>query len=333
MAEHLKVMSAMIRELKAAGCELTDEQQVQSVMRSLPDSSWDQIKIVLTHNEDLDLDFINNNNNSALLVSSDIVSDSIKWHARLGHIGQEKMARLARECLLGSLAKLSLPPCESCLAGKACRKPFGKACRATHPLELVHSDICRPMNVRARHDTYYFLTFIDDYSRYSSVYLLSHRSEALDYFKRFLVEVENQTERTLKVLRTDRGREYLSDQFIELCEKKGIRRQLTIPGYVMYGKHPDGGMTEIESRDVDFLENDFPDIGENEALRPHEEIAQNSGSGPMVSGSVPIDHGLQSPSLRRSRRGGVPRRQFEIEEESFMCASTDLDEPASYAEL
>ncbi|KAL0298883.1 UNVERIFIED_CONTAM: Retrovirus-related Pol polyprotein from transposon TNT 1-94 [Sesamum radiatum] len=125
------------------------------------------------------------------------------------------MVRLAREGLLGSLAKVNLPTCELCMAGKARCKPFGKAKRATQPLELVHSDICGPMNVRARHGVFYFLTFIDDYSRYGSVYLLSHRSEALDCFKRFSAEVQNQREMNLKVLRTDREREYLSDG--EVC--------------------------------------------------------------------------------------------------------------------
>ncbi|KAL0431869.1 UNVERIFIED_CONTAM: Retrovirus-related Pol polyprotein from transposon TNT 1-94 [Sesamum radiatum] len=48
---------------------------------------------------------------------------------------------------------------------RECTEPK-KAKRATHPLELVHSDICGPMNVRARHGAFYFLTFIDDYSRY-----------------------------------------------------------------------------------------------------------------------------------------------------------------------
>ncbi|KAL0286174.1 UNVERIFIED_CONTAM: Copia protein [Sesamum calycinum] len=106
---------------------------------------------------------------------------------------------------------------------------FGKAKRPTRPLELVHSDICGPMNVRACHGAFYFLTFIDDYSRYGSVYLLSHRSEALECFKRFLGEVENQREMNFKVLRTDRGREYLSEQFKRICEDKGIIRHLTIP--------------------------------------------------------------------------------------------------------
>ena len=81
--------------------------------------------------------------------------------------------------------------CEPCLAGKACRKPFGKAPRATHPLELVHSDLCGPMNVKACHDASYFLSFIDDYSRFSYVYLIFHHFEALDCFKCFVVELGN----------------------------------------------------------------------------------------------------------------------------------------------
>lgn len=45
-----------------------------------------------------------------------------------------------------------------------------------------------------------------------------------------MAEVENQLQRSIETLRTDRGREYLSELFKELCEKKGIRRQLTVPG-------------------------------------------------------------------------------------------------------
>ena len=109
---------------------------------------------------------------------------------RLGHIGQDRMSRLVKEGLLKRLTKVKLPRCESCLAGKATAKPFGKASRALNPLELIHSDICGPMNVKARHWAFYFLTFIDDYSRYGYVYLLSHHYEALDVFKRFVAEVE-----------------------------------------------------------------------------------------------------------------------------------------------
>ena len=77
---------------------------------------------------------------------------------------------------------------------QAIAKPLGKASRATTPLELIHSDICGPMCVKERHGTNYFLTFIDDYSRYGYLYLLSHRYEALDVFKHFVVKVETQLE-------------------------------------------------------------------------------------------------------------------------------------------
>ena len=56
------------------------------------------------------------------------------WHARLGHIGQERMNRLARDGLLGLITKVELSTCEYCLHGKAKRKPFGKAVRAKLPL-------------------------------------------------------------------------------------------------------------------------------------------------------------------------------------------------------
>ena len=74
------------------------------------------------------------------------------------------MKRLAREGLIDPLAKTSLPTCEHCLMGKSERKPFGKATRASFPLQLIHSDICGPMNIRARHGGSYFITFIDDYT-------------------------------------------------------------------------------------------------------------------------------------------------------------------------
>ncbi|KAL0394938.1 UNVERIFIED_CONTAM: hypothetical protein Slati_4460000 [Sesamum latifolium] len=81
------------------------------------------------------LEFMNNgffmlelSNESASYVSSSINIHDISalWHARLGHIVQERMTRLAREGLLGSLAKVNLPTCEPCMAEKAYRKLLGR---------------------------------------------------------------------------------------------------------------------------------------------------------------------------------------------------------------
>ena len=119
------------------------------------------------------------------------VVNDIKWNARLGHIGQDHLKRLAKAGLLGPTKKIDLLVCGQCLVGKEKILPFGKAKRATLPLELIHSDICCPMNIRARHGAQYFITFIDNFTRFSHVYLISHRYEGLDCFKSYSALVEN----------------------------------------------------------------------------------------------------------------------------------------------
>ena len=75
----------------------------------------------------------------------------------------------------------------------------------------MHSDICGPMNVRMRHSASYFITFIDDFIHFDHVYLISHKFEALEYFRLYLNEVENQLKKKVKSLGIDRGRKYLSE--------------------------------------------------------------------------------------------------------------------------
>ena len=100
--------------------------------------------------------------------------------------------------------------CENCLTGKTIRQPFGKGIRGEKPLQLIHSDICGPIKVRAKHGALYFITFIDNYSHFGHVYLISHKSEALDCFRLYLNMVESHLDNNVKALRTDQGREYLS---------------------------------------------------------------------------------------------------------------------------
>src|SRR5436189_5604766 len=157
----------------------------------------------------MEISVLNDSVSVPVWLNHDIASESIKWHRRLGHIGQDRLSRLVKSGLTGSLTKVTLPTCQFCLAGKAIRKSFGKTRRTSAPLDLIHSDICGPMSARNRTNTPYFITFIDDYSRYSHIYLISHKSEALKCFEAYLNEVENKLERKVKTLSTERGREYL----------------------------------------------------------------------------------------------------------------------------
>ena len=67
------------------------------------------------------------------------------------------------------------------------------------------------MNVANRQGTRYYITFIDDHSRYGCVFFISHKNEAIDFFKTFTKEVQNKFDKKIKTLRTDRGGEYTSE--------------------------------------------------------------------------------------------------------------------------
>eukprot|EP01018_Ginkgo_biloba_P008530 Gb_21972 [translate_table: standard] len=119
--------------------------------------------------------------------------------------------------------------CEGCIIGKHHREPFAvrESWRALEPLELVRSDLCGPIEVASLSGMRYFLTFIDDYSRKLWVYPLKEKSDTFKKFKEFKELVEKQSGYFLRILRTDRGGEYISHDFNNFCIENGIKRQLT----------------------------------------------------------------------------------------------------------
>ena len=100
---------------------------------------------------------------------------------------------------------------------------------ATELLGLIHSDVCGPINVIAQGGYVYFVTFTDDLSRYDYVYLMKYKSEVFEKVKEFKAEVENQKGKSIKILRSDQGGEYLSTEFIDYLKECGIVSQLTPP--------------------------------------------------------------------------------------------------------
>ena len=70
-------------------------------------------------------------------------------------------------------------------------------------LELVQSDICGPMNIQVCGGYEYYVTFIDDYSKYGYVYQMHHKNETFEKFKEYRVEVEKQIGKLIKALQSD----------------------------------------------------------------------------------------------------------------------------------
>jgi hypothetical protein len=85
--------------------------------------------------------------------------------------------------------------CVDCLTDKKYRYAIPKQVvwRATKKLELVHSDICGPINPRSNGGNRYFITFSDDYSRNTWIYFLKEKYSALDIFKQFKMMVEKES--------------------------------------------------------------------------------------------------------------------------------------------
>ncbi|KAK1645576.1 hypothetical protein QYE76_063381, partial [Lolium multiflorum] len=153
------------------------------------------------------------------------------FYGRAPQKNVKRMKKLHNDGLLESLDFESLDRCEACLMGKMTKTPFsGMMERATDLLEIIHTDVCGPMSVASRGGYRYVLTFTDDLSRYGYIYFMKHKSETFEKFKEFQSEVENQRNKKIKFLRSDRGGEYLSYEFGMHLKKCGILSQLTPPG-------------------------------------------------------------------------------------------------------
>lgn len=104
--------------------------------------------------------------------------------------------------------------CESCWEGKMTKRPFpSKGNRVESLLELVHTDVCGPSNVKVRGSFEYFITFTDDYLKYGYTYLMHGKSKAFEKFKEFRAEAEKQLDKSIKALRSNRGGKYLLTEF------------------------------------------------------------------------------------------------------------------------
>ena len=176
------------------------------------------------------VDCVVNDSNLFNVGSSTEVDKSSLWHARLGHINKKRIAQLQKDGVLESFELKSDDVCESCLLGKMTKSPFTGSCeRGEGLLDLVHTDVCGPFRSTTRDGNRYYVTFTDDFSRYGYVYLIKHKSDTFEVFKRYQNEVENQLGRKIKVLRSDRGGEYLSIEFFDHLRDCGIVSQLTPP--------------------------------------------------------------------------------------------------------
>jgi hypothetical protein len=163
----------------------------------------------------------------------DIENQAWLWHGRLGHVNFRALKQLGNREMATGVPVIEHPEqvCSDCLAAKQARKPFPRTARwhATEKLSLVYVDLCGPIVPATAGGNKYFMLLVDDHSRWTHVYLLKSKDQAVEAFVKYKAEVENFSECRIKTLRSDRGGEFLAGLFAGVCEQAGIKRQLTAP--------------------------------------------------------------------------------------------------------
>ena len=167
-------------------------------------------------------------------------NSSSLWHKRLGHISKRRIERLVLDGILDVLDFADFEICTNCIKGKQTNTRRFGANRATDVLQLMHTDICGPFPIVSWNGQQYFITFIDDFSRYGYLYLIHEKSQSPEVFKSFKIEVKNQLNKRIKNVRSDHGGEYYgkydgsgeqrSGPFAKFLEECGIVPQYTMPG-------------------------------------------------------------------------------------------------------
>ena len=158
----------------------------------------------------------------------------MELHRRLGHIAVESARKLVTS---GAIVGVELDPgsheadCDACIFARATRLPIPKV-RIRPPAQNfgdeIHTDVWGPATIATRQNRRYFITFTDDATRYTTTFLLRTKDEALEAYKMFEAWAVTQHHcRAIKVLRSDRGGEYLSKAFNQHLAKAGTARKLT----------------------------------------------------------------------------------------------------------
>lgn len=157
------------------------------------------------------------------------VEETRLWHRRLGHVNYDSLIKISKGQNVGNMPKLTKSDnsvCREYQEGKQARVSFKpKEYSSTKPLQLIHTNLCGPTRTKYLRNERYFMLFIDDYTRMAWVTFLQRKAEAFNRFNIFRKMVEKESNFKIKCLRSNKGGEYTSQEFVDYCEEHGLKRQ------------------------------------------------------------------------------------------------------------
>lgn len=151
------------------------------------------------------------------------------WLERLGHIDKKSLKALQNKGILGNQNLDEIGICEKCVIGKQVKLPFlPQIHNSKQILEYLHADLWGPASVTALSSFKYYLLVIDDYSRKIWIFLLKSKDETFSIFKEWKIQIENQTDNKIKILRIDNRLEFCNYELNNFCKECSIVRHRTV---------------------------------------------------------------------------------------------------------
>ena len=149
------------------------------------------------------------------------------WHSRLGHLADDLLTKALDSCNI-AYQRNKRDACSACPIAKSHKLPFSLSnSRASHPLALIHTDLWGPAPIPSTTGARYFLLFIDDFSRFSWIYSLHTKDQALPTFIKFKIMVENQFSFCIQCFQSDNGGEFKT--FTPYLTTHGITYRCSYP--------------------------------------------------------------------------------------------------------
>nr|GFC19720.1 zinc finger, CCHC-type [Tanacetum cinerariifolium] len=147
------------------------------------------------------------------------------------HLNFDNINKMTRKNLVDGIPRINHvgQVCDACLLGKHSRTPFPNQAKfkSKNPLDLVYRDLCGPISPATHSGKKLIFLLVDDCTHSMWAYFLTSKDQALSTFKEFRQQIEMEMGMKLRMLRTNRGGEFTSNEFTKYCKKNGIARQLT----------------------------------------------------------------------------------------------------------
>lgn len=160
-----------------------------------------------------------------------VVKETGLWHERFCHANNKMIDELSRKGFVSGLEDVSFDDtnCISCGIGKSTKSPCKRLSgrQSNGLLELIHSDLCGPIQGESIGGAKYFMTLIDDFSRKAEVHFLKKKEDVFQVIKKYIAKAEREKDTKIKRFRSDNGLEYCNRQMKELFDELGIKHERT----------------------------------------------------------------------------------------------------------